>query len=140
MDLRAIFLTLGYISRLYILGMAFLVAFYVFRHASIHRQIWRVSKEKVENIFRTIDQMQSHCSGLRQAEHVALGLGRALFAAQLSQLLLMFLPMFRATYINPWFSVPQYVIICQLCFLPALILLFMDWLLSAHLRKITLPL
>jgi len=133
------FLELGYISRFYLIASAILVLLYFFRHLGLHRKMWRAKKQGQQQVTSVFELVQDHCQGLRQAEHIALGLGRALFAAQLSLLLFLFTPMLRATDAEPWVSVPHFLVTCQLCFLPVLLLLTLDWLLCAHLRKLTPP-
>ncbi len=129
------FLALGLFSRAYLVASAMLVLLYFLRHLGLHRMMWCAKKQGQEQLARVLELVQDHCQGLRQAEHIALGLGRALFA-QLSLLLFLFTPMLRATDAEPWLSVPHFLVTCQLCFLPVLILLTLDWLLSAHLRKL----
>jgi hypothetical protein len=138
MDLVAAVLNLGLFSKIYILSMCILFLTYFFRSLSLHSslRLSRVSSGEARQ--RTLNKIEAHLAGLRQAEHIALGLGRALFAAQLSNLLLVFSPIMRGTDIQPWLDVPNFVIICQLCFLPTLLLLSLDWLLACHLRRITL--
>jgi hypothetical protein len=131
--------TLNYFSRGYLIAGAILLLFYLIRNFSFHRRLWQAAKADAPYFAQLCEIAQLHCAGLRQAEHVALALGRAMFASQLSGLLLYFTPVLRATDSQPWLSVPEFLITCQLCFLPVLILLFLDWSLSAHLRRITLP-
>lgn len=137
MELREIFSMLGLFSKFYFLGMALLVSGYLIRHICLHAKLSGLGRRKAPISTSTIDLIRDHCTGLREAEHIALGLARALFAAQLSQLLFLFTPMMRATDIEPWLSVPHFLIICQLCFLPVLLLLMLDWFLSIHLRSVT---
>ena len=139
MDLASAVLNLGLFSKIYVVAMALLFFAYLVRHLWFHRILWVARRLSVEAKQRTLNKVEAHLAGLRQAEHIALGLGRALFAAQLSALLLVFSPLFRSTDIQPWFDVPNFVIICQLCFLPVLLLLTLDWLLGCHLRRLTLP-
>ena len=139
MVFREIFLELGYISEIYFLAMGFLVLGYSLRHFWLHRALSRASRSALTNASFRLDKIESHFVGLRQAQHIALGLGRALFAAQLSMLLYQFTPLMRATDGQPWYSVPTFLILSQMCFLPVLILLFLEWLLSIHFRYVTLP-
>jgi hypothetical protein len=139
MNISSYLLTLNYFSRAYFFAATILVLFYLIRNFSFHTRFWRAARQNNMISTQLYEHAQIHCASLRQAEHVALGLGRAMFASQLSGLLLYFTPMLRATDSRPWLSVPEFLITCQLCFLPVLILLFLDWSLSAHLRRFTLP-
>jgi len=139
MVFREIFLELGYISKIYFLVMGFLVLGYLLRHFWLHRALFHVSRTVLANSNFPHDKIESHFIGLRQAQHIALGFGRALFAAQLSMLLYEFSPIMRATDGQPWYSVPTFLILSQMCFLPVLVLLVLEWLLSVHLRHVTLP-
>ena len=139
MVFREIFLELGYISKIYFLAMGLLVLGYLLRHFWLHRALFRASRSILANSNFRHNEIESHFVGLRQAQHIALGLGRALFAAQLSVLLYEFSPVMRATDGQPWYSVPTFLILSQTCFLPVLILLFLEWLLSVYVRHVTLP-
>jgi hypothetical protein len=139
MVFRDMFVALGYISRIYFVVMGALVFSYLLRHFWLHRALFRLGQSASVDSNSQLSKIESHFIGLRQAQHIALGLGRALFAAQLSMLLYEFSPVMRATDGQPWYSVPAFLILCQTCFLPALILLFLEWLLSVHVRHVTLP-
>jgi hypothetical protein len=127
----------GIFSRAYLFASTCLVIFYIFSNIGFHRKLWEVSKQSASHSEQILDQVHDHSAGLRQAEHVALGIGRALFASQLSILLLGFSPRFRATDSEPWLSVPEFLLVCQTAFLPVLTLLILDWLLCTHLRAVT---
>ncbi|HTP69229.1 MAG TPA: hypothetical protein VMJ35_10035 [Dongiaceae bacterium] len=127
---------LGLFSKLYVVAMVLLLLFYVARHSVLHAKLARLREPGSSSFSPTIELIRDHTAGLREAEHIALGSGRALFAAQLSQLLVLFTPLMRSTDAQPWFDVPNFIIICQLCFLPVLLLLVLDWALSGHLRRV----
>jgi len=138
MVFREMFAALGYISKTYSLAMGVLVSSYLFRHVWLHRALFNLNRSAIADSNSQLRKIESHFIGLRRAQHIALGLGRALFAAQLSLLLYQFSPIMRATDAEPWYSVPTFLILSQMCFLPVLILLSLEWLLSAHLRHATL--
>ena len=129
-------LMLSLFSKIYLLGMWICGLCYFVRNVVLHRRLSRARDLKDSEFEGTVAVIRDHCAGLREAEHLTLGLGRALFAAQLSQLLFFFTPMIRATDAEPVYSIPYYLIVCQLCFLPMLLLLILDWGLSTHLRSV----
>lgn len=137
MDLRPMFMELGLFAKLYLLGSLILVCTYLARHIWLHRLLWSLRLATPNGRSQAVAMLESHILGLRQAEHIALALGRALFAAELSSLLFLYTPVMRALDAQPWFAVPHFLIVCQLCFLPVLLLVTLDWLLSWHLRRFT---
>lgn len=139
MDLKEIYLELALFSKIYFVVMALFVLGYLLRSAWHHRCIIRLRSLSVSDAQPRLTRIEAHITGLRQAQSIALGLGRALLAAQLSGLLLEFSPILRGADVEPWFGVQTFVILSQICFLPVLILLVLDWLLTAHLRHATLP-
>jgi hypothetical protein len=137
MDLRSLFSSLGLFSKVYSASMLLLVCGYLIRQCCLHRRLWTVANSSPQTLDTIIEEVHGYSQGLRQAQHIALGLGRALFAAQLSGLLFFFTPLMRSTDADPWFALPEFVIICQLCFLPVLILLAFDWALAIHTRHLS---
>jgi hypothetical protein len=135
MELLSIFSAICIFSKVYLAASILLVTLYLVRSTALHVELSRLDL-RAGTFSSTIDAVRDHCLSLREAQHISLALGRGLFAAELSQLLVLFTPLLRSTDAQPWFSIPQFLIVCQLCFMPVILLLIMDWALSIHLRRV----
>jgi TRAP-type C4-dicarboxylate transport system permease small subunit len=74
-----------------------------------------------------------------KALRLAFALGLALFANQFMQIVHSFSPRMRSADYDFSWSMPEFFLLCQMCFFPLIFLLVLEWSLTARIRRLTRP-
>jgi hypothetical protein len=123
---------LDYFSRAYLLGLALMSVLGIFQAVRFH---WKLTRqERTDLLMGAVNDMEFSFS---RALRLAFALGLALFANQLMQIIHLFSPPMRSADYDLSWSMPDFFLLCQMCFFPLILLLILEWTVAARLRYLT---
>jgi hypothetical protein len=131
-DWRSFLTALDYFSRTYLLGLFLVLVLGVFQAVHFH---WKLSRAAHTDLL--IGKMQNIEYSFAKALRLAFALGLALFANQLMQIIHLFSPPVRSADYDLSWSMPELFLLCQMCFFPLIVLLLLEWTLTARIRRVT---
>ena len=133
-DWRSFWTALDYFSRTYLLGLFLLLMFGVLQAFWFHWKLVRATTDSSTNP-RVVESQGNIEFSFAKALRLAFALGLALFANQLMRIVYLIAPLMH-NYEGVW-SVPEFFLICQMCFFPLVSLLILEWSMTAHVRRLT---
>jgi hypothetical protein len=131
-DWRSFFTVLDFLSRAYLLGLFLLSIFGVLQTVRFHWKLSRAPSAELQINPQVMAALEGIELSFAKALRLAFAMGLALFANQFMQIVYLFSPLMH-NYESSW-SVPEFFLICQLCFFPLIVLLILEWSLAARSR------